>query len=114
MDRRTFVHSVVGAGMLRLLPAGGEVDDKPEHIVEEDGGAAVVICGCEVVPITTLDKSPICYRYYYVCPITKQEDCPMCSGEYCYHHFDKPCGCSIETRHGPPLTLNVFDFVENS
>lgn len=29
------------------------------------------------------------------------EDCPMCSGEYCERHFDRPCGCDVVDRHRP-------------
>ena len=27
------------------------------------------------------------------------EDCIMCSGEYCEQHFDQPCDCDVVDRH---------------
>ena len=34
------------------------------------------------------------------CPMTGEKDCARCSGEYCEFHFDKPCECGVEERHG--------------
>ncbi len=38
------------------------------------------------------------------CPVTGEEDCSMCSGEYCEQHNCRPCDCDVVARHRAEAT----------